>query len=81
MLYIEQGKLDRSEETFRLVSTFQQLLQSFGWDLDAKFRLDTVAFFVNLFPLLRSCWYYTLLHEAFNIALLPVSNGHVDTSG
>ncbi len=44
----ERRTLDRSEDTFRLVSTLQMLLAVFAPTLSALFRNDTMDFFCSL---------------------------------
>lgn len=49
MTRLEDGALDKSEETFRAVSGLLSLLQCFQGDMHAEFQQDMVSFFCGRF--------------------------------
>ena len=63
MTRLEDGVLDRSEETFRSVSGFLSLLQCFHGDMHPDFQRDLVGFFCGRFAKLQDMRYNTL-HRA-----------------
>ena len=56
MCRLETARLDRGEETFRLMTTLQQLLERFGAVLAPEFRADVIPFFTKIFPELDNAW-------------------------
>lgn len=59
----ERQALDRTEESFRMVSTLQMLLAAFGGTLSAPFRSDTLDFFGGLATVLNSAWFVLTLNS------------------
>ena len=53
MTRLEDGTLDKSEETFRAVSGLLSLLQCFQGDMHAEFQQDMVSFFCGRFVRLQ----------------------------
>ena len=53
MTRLEDGVLDRSEDTFRSVSCFLSLLQCFHGDMHPDFQRDMVSFFCGRFAKLQ----------------------------
>ena len=60
MTRLEDGVLDRSEETFRSVSGFLSLLQCFRGDMHPDFQRALVGFFCGRFAKLQDMRYNTL---------------------
>ena len=56
MCRLETAHLDHGEETFRLMTTLQQLLERFSDVLAPEFRADVIPFFTKMFPELDSAW-------------------------
>ena len=55
-----EQQLDRSEDTFRLVSTFLLLLQNFPGDMEPVFQRDVAVFFTVQIPNLDTLRYILL---------------------
>lgn len=49
MIRLEDGTVDKSEETFRSVSGLLSLLQCFQGDMHTEFQRDMVSFFIGRF--------------------------------
>lgn len=50
---LEEEQLDRSEDTFRNMSSLLLLLQQFPGDMEPLFQQDVVTFFTNQLPIVN----------------------------
>ena len=50
---LEEEQLDRSEDTFRNMSSLLLLLQQFPGDMEPLFQQDVVTFFTNQLPIIN----------------------------
>ena len=73
---LEEEQLDRSEDTFRNMSSLLLLLQHFPGDMEPLFQQDVVTFFTNQLPIvnqLRSLLRCCGVHSTCMLACLDIS--------
>lgn len=76
MRKLEERGLDRSEDSFRIVSTVQLLLQRFPGDMTDVFQADVILFFSKAFTSLNSLRRVCISSPTLNyLRVIQISKG------